>query len=310
VTGGATGISILAIFVVSLTFSVVSDAMCIGERRADLVLVRSAVFAILKLAFLPLVKAALLSPAKMVLLTWGVAQFIALVVQLVWFFASSPHRFRLKLRGPSSPRRVVARELLAHWCTLLGGYLPQLALPVVVVARGGVNLGASFYVGWAIGGSLFIVSSAVAQSIFAEGRNTDAPIGRLLKRAAKLIAAIQLPGILIMFFAGPLVLKAFGHGYGGATTSLIRILALAAVVDGITNVGVAVARLTSNFGLAAVLNIGMATVAIGMAYLTVPSIGVTAGGWAYMTANGIGAVFVIAAIYRVLHKERAVVHLR
>jgi O-antigen/teichoic acid export membrane protein len=300
VTSGAVGPVVLAVFVLAQTFALEVDALCLAERRADLLFAHAFGFAILKVACLPFLSALHLSPAVAILVTWALAQAVTSLLTARLLLGRVGRPFAPNLRGPMLSPVAAFREIASHWLLTIGGQLPTLALPVVVLMRGGPILSASFYVSWTVGASLFIVSSSSAQALVAEGRHSHAPLGQLLKRAVKMIACLQVPGIALMVVLGPLIVKLFGKSYTGGSSSLIRILALAAVFDGITNVGVSVARVRNRIALAAALNMTMAFLAATITFLLVPSLGLAAGGLGYLGANVVGSIVVVICILRVL----------
>jgi O-antigen/teichoic acid export membrane protein len=305
ITSGPVGPAVLAFFVLAQTFGLEVDALCLAERRADLLFAHALCFSLVKLACLPFLSDLHLSPALAILLTWSIAQAMTSLLTARVLLTRVGRPFAPSLRGPTRPPLAAFREISSFWFLAVGGQIPTLALPVVVLMRGGPSLSASFYVSWTVGASLFIVSSSAAQALVAEGRHSHAPLSELLSRSLKTIALVQVPGIAFMCVVGPLVVRLFGRSYTGGSASLIRILAVAAIFDGITNVGISVARIRNRIAMAAALNMTMAVLAGSITFLLVPSLGLAAGGWGYLGANAAGSVVVVIGIYRVLRRSPA-----
>ncbi len=301
VSTGYLGPLVLVGFVLAQTFALEVDALCLAERRADLFFAHALGFSVLKLACLPLLSSMHLALPLAILLTWAVAQAATSLLTAVVLLGRVGRPFAPTLRGPMLAPVAAFRQISAHWFLTIGGQIPTLALPVVVLMRGGPGLSASFYVSWTIGASLFIVSSSAAQALVAEGKHSDTPLSGLLKRSVKTIAFLQVPGIVFMLVLGPMLVRLFGHSYTGGSASLIRILAIAAVFDGITNVGVSVARIRDRIAVGATLNMAMAVVAAAITFILVPSLGLAAGGVGYLGANVAGSVVVVIGVYRILH---------
>lgn len=300
--GGALGLAVFVPYVMSQMLAIELDAVCLTERRADLLFARAALFSVLKLAILPLVLVWEAAPALVIVFGWGLSGLLSTSVVLLYLLRRVRPDYRVVLQGPWGSPRDTFREVSTHWLTSLGGQLPQFALPVVVLVRGGPTVSATFFVGWSIGSILFIVSSASAQALMVEGRHGDQPLESLLRTTALVIGRLQVPGVLVLLVVGPLLPAFFGESYAHSATGLIRLLAVAAVFDGITNVGVSIARIRERLVWAASLNIFMAMVAIGLTYALVPRLGAAAGGLGYLVGNAAGSVGVGVGLSRVLHR--------
>jgi Na+-driven multidrug efflux pump len=76
--------------------------------------------------------------------------------------------------------------------------------------------------------------------------------------------------------------------------TLLRLLVLSAVPDGVTNVYAAVLRVQGRFRMVAVLNVGIAVVALLGAWVLLPQLGIIGAGWAWIGAQLAGCLFVAA----------------
>lgn len=304
VAGGAQGMAVIVPYVMSQMLAVALDAVCLSERRADLLFARAVLFSVLKLAILPLVLVWGASPSLMIVFGWGLSGLVSTSVVFFYLVRRVRPEYRVVVQGTWGSPSDTFREVSTHWLTSLGGQLPQFALPVVVLVRGGPTASATFFVGWSIGSMLFIVSSASAQALLVEGRHGDQPLESLLRTTALVIGRLQVPGVLGLLVIGPMLPAFFGDSYAHSATGLIRLLAIAAVFDGITNVGVSIARIRERLVWAASLNIIMAMVAIGLTYALVPRLGAAAGGLGYLVGNATGSVGVGVGLTRVLHRGK------
>jgi O-antigen/teichoic acid export membrane protein len=206
------------------------------------------------------------------------------------------HRRR---RGP--PAAASVRGLLGQHLTSVGGAVTPLVLPVLVVLRLGVTPNAHFYITWMVGGAFFIVSPAVAWALFAEGVRTRSDLRNVVVKALRVIAAILVPAMVIMIVAGKLILGLFGAPYAAAGYMLLILLAVSAIPDAVSNVAVAVCRVTHRLAYSTVLNLGILTMTLVAAWILMPRLGIAGVGAAWLGAQVVGAVASMPAFVQVRH---------
>jgi Na+-driven multidrug efflux pump len=188
--------------------------------------------------------------------------------------------------------------LVGHHLIQVGAQLPDFVLPILVTIRLSAVDNAYFYVTWMIAGVFFLVSPAVAQSLFAEGSHDPATISATARSAAKTIAVLLVVPMVVCFFGGRLLLSAFGPGNSAHATRLLQILVIAAIPDAITSIYVSVMRVRGHLGRSATVNIGMALGALGLAWFLLPGLGVAGAGWAWLTAQSGGALIAVVDFRR------------
>jgi O-antigen/teichoic acid export membrane protein len=142
-----------------------------------------------------------------------------------------------------------------------------------------------------VGAIFFLVSPAVAMSLFAEGSHGEDIQGHV-KRSILFIAIILTPAIAITVLLSSQILLLFGHQYAENGATLLVLLAFAAIPDAITNIAVSVLRVRQQLHLAVILNLSMATIAIGLSWVLLPHFGILAPGIAWITAQTAGSVAV------------------
>jgi Na+-driven multidrug efflux pump len=74
--------------------------------------------------------------------------------------------------------------------------------------------------------------------------------------------------------------------------TLLRVTLLASIPDAITNVYVSVLRVRGRLPVAAGLNLVMGLGIVGLSWLLLPALGVSAVGWAFLAAQTGGCAFV------------------
>jgi O-antigen/teichoic acid export membrane protein len=106
----------------------------------------------------------------------------------------------------------------------------------------------------------------------------------------RVIMMMLVPPMAIMIVSGRLVLGLFGAPYAAAGYGLLILLAIAAVPDAVSNVAVAVFRVTHKLEYSMVLNLGILVVTVGGAWALMPRYGLEGVGIAWLTAQTLGAI--------------------
>jgi O-antigen/teichoic acid export membrane protein len=244
---------------------------------------------------------------------WGVSAGLGAAVGAIWLvprmrLGRQPrHRPRrltrsspaIPPRAPADPRHrqlsarpggVSVRRLLGQHLTSIGGAVTPLAMPALVAFRLGATQNAYFYIAWMMGGAFFMVSPAVATALFAEGVRKGADLRTVVAKALRVIAAILIPAMAVMITGGKLVLGLFGAEYAATGYGLLVLLALSALPDAISNVAVAVCRVTHRLGYSSVLNLSMFAGTLAGAWLLMPPLGIVGVGVAWLAVQILGAI--------------------
>jgi O-antigen/teichoic acid export membrane protein len=197
---------------------------------------------------------------------------------------------RPRHRRPSESNAVFARRLLGQHLTSVGGAVTPLVLPVLVVLRLGVTPNAYFYITEMLGAAFFMVSPSVAAAVFAEGVRAHSDLRIVVAKALRVIMIMLVPPMVIMIVAGRLVLGLFGAPYAAAGYGLLILLAIAALPDAVSNVAVAVFRVTHKLEYSTALNLGILVVTVAGAWVLMPRFGLEGVGIAWLAAQTLGAI--------------------
>lgn len=199
-------------------------------------------------------------------------------------------RHRRPRRNPRPPDSAFMRRLLFHHLTSVGGALTPLVLPVLVVLRLGDTPNAYFYITWMMGAVFFTVSPSVASALFAEGVRAHSDLGNVAAKAMRVIAAVLIPAMIVMIAGGQHILGLFGPSYAAAGYGLLVLLAISAAPDAISNVAVAIFRVTNRVGYSSMLNLGILVVTLAGAWVLMPLLGIVGVGVAWLGAQVLGAI--------------------
>ncbi len=260
-----------------MTISTLLDQAFIAERAAHHMLVRNAVVAILKIPLL--VVPVLLLPrigGFGIFLAVVIAMAIALVAAIAVQIPRLGRDYCLALRGIVGQVRSMLSALTGNYFINLGGQTAGYLMPVFVLIRLSPTDNAYYYTATRVGDFLLVGSAAVATSLFAEGSHASHDLSRKVSASAKIIAMILGPGMLVCFFGGYYILLVFGQSYASHGAIVLRIEAISAIPDAITNIYVSVLRVHNRLRFAALLNLGMATLMLVLAWILLPVLGIAA----------------------------------
>jgi O-antigen/teichoic acid export membrane protein len=180
--------------------------------------------------------------------------------------------------------------LIGQHLTSVGGAVTPLVLPVVVVLRLGVTANADFYIAWMIGSVFFLVSPSIAAAVFAEGVRVGTDVRQVIARALRISSVLLIPAMALMIVGGKVILGLFGPNYARTGYGLLIILAISAIPDAVSNVAVALCRITLRLGYSTLLNLGILFVTLAGAWVLMPMLGIMGAGLAWLVAQILGAV--------------------
>ena len=274
------------------------DAVYVSSRRSDQLLVRNLGFGVIKalvvLAALPLL---VFLPVGVIVFSWVVGLVFSLTFGAWRLIPRVRPGAHPTVRGGIQPVLRWWRSMTGHHLANVGGVLVPFVLPVLVVVVLSAQANAFFYLTWSVGAVFFMVSPAVATSLFAEGSHGEQVAGNV-RRSALLISVILSPAIVIAALFSFQILQVFGQQYAVHGSTLLILLAFSAVPDAITNIAVSVLRVRNHLRLAAMLNLSMAAIAIGLAWVLLPHFGILAPGIAWITAQTVGSLAVGIEVLR------------
>jgi O-antigen/teichoic acid export membrane protein len=296
------------------------SAAFVAARRASRTMVMMTLVSVAKLLLLfPFAHAGALGLVS----TWVISSVLGVAVGLCWLVpqmgldgkaSSISHRRaaaaevgrRGSRRAARHQRAALAagkylQRLIGQHLTSVGGLLTPLLLPVLVVIRLGATANANFYVTWMIGLVFFMVSPSVSTVVFAEGSRAGSNLSKEVFKALRMTALLLAPAILVAIIAGRIVLRMFGPSYVGAGYDLLIILAISAIPDAVSNIAVAIWRITGHLAYSASLNLGILVATLAGAWVLMPRLGIDGAGIAW---GGIQLAGAFASLPAYLHMRR------
>ncbi len=286
--------------------SIVLDGAVLVVRRSALIVARTLVHSIGKLALLGVMAlpALAIGGPFAVLVSWTLAQIVA--CGLVVNKSRSSFRDRGDELTGNPNEAILLRGLVPQVIGSLAASLPPQILPLVVVASLGTKSAAWFSITWLVGGLCFMISPAVSQTLLAEGTRSTQELRTSVKAAATLSLALLAVPLFVYVVAGREVLNFFGNNYGRMGGGLLIALAVSSLPDLVTNLAVTVYRIRDRLVHAAVTNLVIAVVAILGTLLAVDHHNLAGIGWSWCVAQSCGVivVLVIAGVDRQRHGLR------
>jgi O-antigen/teichoic acid export membrane protein len=181
------------------------------------------------------------------------------------------------------------RLLAGNFASSTGSLLPVYACPVLVVALLDSEHNAYYFIAWSVSAAFLMIASAIAQALFAE-TTTESDVRHQVRLAAIATLVLLVPATLLVSLLAHPLLSLFGPEYAEHGVALLRINALAAYPDAITNIYISLMLARRNVTRAAVVNlvIGVATVAFSA--FTLRDLGINAVGWSWLAAQVLGVM--------------------
>jgi O-antigen/teichoic acid export membrane protein len=176
--------------------------------------------------------------------------------------------------------------------------LPQWILPIIIINILEPEMAAYFYVAWSIALALFIIPDTITYSLLSETTHTSTNIRTQIIRATEFIAALLVPGILIVLFAGDILLSLFGDDYSENALHLLWYLAFSSIPFAVISLYVTICRIQGKVRPVIYAYAFIAAITIGAGYALMNSVGIEGVGIAWLIANTLVALSGITAILK------------
>lgn len=292
VTKNAIFASAFIVFTMLWTVQSLVNHTFIAQRRAGFVLSKNTIFSVLKLAFPVLF--VLFFHTFGIVASWGIAMAVALAVSIFMFLP--------KVQDFYKPVPTLKINLLKDmWRYSSGNYLANLfstclpfILPLMVVNLLGAQQNAYFYVGWMIANLLFAIPFAVSQSLFAEGSHFEDKLKENVTKSLKFTYLLLVPAVIVLILVGKWVLLAFGQSYSANALHLLWVLNVSSLPLALTHIYSGILRVTGRIKELMAIWGFVALVVVLVSYLIMPVTGIIGIGYAWLGAQTIVAVYILA----------------
>lgn len=277
--------------VVLWTIFALQDSVLIGLRASRWVPVENIIFAIIKLALLPVLIAT--SPNQGIFLAWSAPVILTLIV-VNWYLFSKriPEHQRMESPTESLPR---AKELVllagAQYATLLFSVLTPSIVTLIVVERLGAVANAHYFLPALIAASVSIFLLSVFRSFVVEAASEPHRMRHHTNMAIVAMTTVLVPCVLIGVIFAPLILRLFGAGYAQHSTTLLRMLLLSLPLSAVSIFYSAFAWLDRQVWWMALRDLISAVIYFGILFWLLGRIGIVAIGIASLVSSTLQGIF-------------------
>ena len=173
--------------------------------------------------------------------------------------------------------------------------LPVILIPIVITNLLRQRDAAYFYIDIMIANMFYIIAVAMSQSLFVEGSYDKSSLGVNLRKAAQIILAILVPGIIGVLLFGNLLLSFFGADYAREGTSLLILLVIAAIPTSINYIAQSVLTVNHRQRTAATINLLTVVMVVCLSYAFADK-GLIGMGYAWLITYCVAALLYTSTI--------------
>lgn len=258
------GQAAFVVLMAAVALNTLTDSIFIANRRAEYHTIVYAVFGTVKL-LLPIF-----------LIAWGslgvfAAYSAAVVVSLLLTFVFMRRAAGYKLWSRPNwsfigkSRKYTTNNYLS---TILSA-LPSQVLPSLIIVRLGQAEAAYFSMAWTMANLLYVIPSAITNSMLAESSHDITKQSKNLRHALRILALVLIPAILVSILVAPYLLRLFGTQYSEGGTAIFQLLAVSALFISGNSIGSAIMNLEHRTGGVVAVQATITITTLGLAWMTV-----------------------------------------
>lgn len=289
-------------FVLSTAFwalFMLQDSVLVGLRKAPWVPVENSIFGVLKILLLfPL---AAWSPTLGIFWAWTLPVFPIVfgINVLVRGVAKDRQTDAPKFLPDSASFRLLRREMMsfsfAEWLASVARLAALGIIPLMVLAETGKTDAGYFQAAWLIAFTIFQLSSNAAYALLAENSYEESSLQRNSVQAGLLSLALSAPGIAIGVIGAPLLLLIYGSDYADNSSSVMRVLLIAALPNIVHQIYIGRLRSQAKMLAVVVLETALSVLVIGLSAILLPRYGIIGVGYAWLVGLTLLALYAAAA---------------
>jgi O-antigen/teichoic acid export membrane protein len=277
----------------------IEDSVLVGLRRAVWVPVENGTFGLAKIGMLFVL--APVGTAFALFSSWMIPVALTIpVISVVLFYRFLP--------PPSKPRatrvRSEVRSIIVRFAIgdATGGLFTQAwtyLVPVLITASLGARMNALYFTSFLFSSTVDQVAANYASPLTVEGAHAPNEITTLIQHTLRRIFVIILPAVALLIVMSPLLLRAFGEKYVGATP-LLCLLLVACIPKAVSTVYYACCRVQRKTQRSAVMQACVCVATLSAVILLAPSFGLISVGLAVLSIQSSAGVVSWLALRKVL----------
>ena len=290
-------------FVISVciaTSSYILESTFIAYREAKYVFRKNLIFGVAKI-ILPICLISL--GAFGIYSSYTIALLAAVLYSLFIVKIRFLDTFTIKMFVSVSPLRGMFKYSAQNYVATFVEGLPVIILPFMVIYLFGAAATAHYNISMAIATVLFTVGVSATQSLFAEGSHSTDRLREETIRAAKYIALLAGPGMLLIVILGPRVLAIFGPGYEQEGLGALYLFSASAVFVALNSIARTILNLQFRTTARMIVEVVGTLSIVSLAYL-LRGHGLNGVGIAWLLGQGLALVCFAAAL---LHRPRVAI---
>ncbi|WP_455358954.1 lipopolysaccharide biosynthesis protein [Streptomyces sp. SYSU K21746] len=265
------------------------DGVLTGLRRAVWVPVGNAGFSLGKLVLLALFATGM--PVLGVFVSWSVAIALS-VLPLGWlvFRRLIPQQAAADRDREPPALREIGRFLAGDSVGALFSLAMINLLPVMVAVRFDAAHNGFFYIAYTVGGTMEFMAINMASSLTAHASHSPDRLADGVRGALRRMAVLLVPVVLVLVVFAPQILAPFGASYAEHGTTVLRLLAAAALPRVVVELYIGVLRVQGRTGMLAALQGAMCVLVLGSAALLLGPVGISGAGLAMLLSMTVMAL--------------------
>jgi O-antigen/teichoic acid export membrane protein len=295
------GASFVAFGVVT-SLSLIIDSIFIAGRKSQFVLIKNVITSSTKI-LLPIFLV-LFFRSFGIVAAWGIATAFALIISLWFFVPYTFSHFRLRPLIDLSLMRGFWSYSFGNFFASTISMLPGWILPIIVVNVLGPEQNAHYYVAWMISSLLSAIPIASSNSLFAEGAQHEENLWINLRRTLKFNYLLLIPSVLIFIILSGFVLSFFGVNYSVNGATLLKLLAISALFNGIIHPYFTILRIQSRIKELVLLYVFQSTAVMVGSFIGAKYLGLTGIGYVQIAVLFITCIYVFCRLWRLLFSNR------
>jgi O-antigen/teichoic acid export membrane protein len=272
---------------------VLQDSALTGLRQATWVPIENGLFAVGKIGLMILLS--FFIPQLGLFYSW----FLGLAITLLPTNALIFFRFGPRHEKASTDRatELIPGQVIQYAGGDLFGAIFWLGattlLPIMVTQAAGAKENAYFYLAWQIAYMLHLLSSNMGSSLIVEASTNQSKLGEYSRRIILQLVLLVGFAVLVIFAGAPLILRIFGQDYAAQGSSLLRLLALAAIPNIVTSVFVSISRVQRRMRRV-IFSLGaLCVLVLSLSAFLLPRFGILGAGIAWLGAETVVAIGIL-----------------
>jgi O-antigen/teichoic acid export membrane protein len=166
-------------------------------------------------------------------------------------------------------------------------------LPVMVTNVAGATASAYFYLPFTLAISLRLIIANMSTSFTVEVAANSHKLRAYSYRFLLHTTALMIPAIIVIWFAGPYILRFSGRSYAEEGTQLLRLLALTALPNVIISLHLGVTRVQQRVAEVIIRQFALCVLTLGLSYIFLKMYGIVGVGVAVLVSESVVALVLL-----------------